>query len=751
MKISFAKTLLATLAVAMLTSATFAHDDAKVRDRMKPYRGPGWREVDGKPIDGSVAGAFDSNGVQLRSWLPLADLSPAATSGNSCWGYVAPNGAEFAIIGLSSGTAFVDITNPGAATLKAFITGPTSLWRDVRVYNGYCYAASEAGSGIQVMNIGRLHIDGAVTLVGTVLEPTATTAATHTLALDEVSGYLYRAGGGATGLRIYDLNANPAAPTYVGAWSTVYVHEAQVKTFTTGPYAGRQIAFCCGGQNTGNVNTGLYIVDVTNKAAPVQLSYTTYPNARYCHQGWLDEQQQYFYINDELDEGNTVTVTTTIVLDVTNLGAPTFAGTFTNGNAAVGHNLFVRGSLLYEANYRSGMRVFDLSVNRLNPPEKAFFDTFPGSDTAQFNGLWNIWPFFPSGTVIGSDIERGLFVWTIQDPFATYTVAAPPATINPAGGSTVNVTIAPIGNAVLNPASASMTTTWGTSSVTSALTSLGGNNYRGTFPAIPCLTAANYSFQIQNSAGATDIDPATRSTLSVISQTTLVDSQFETADGWVGGVAGDNATAGIWTRVDPVGTIAQPELDHSVPGTLCWVTGQGAVGGADGAADVDGGSTTLLSPAYNLTAVADPVIEYWYWYSNNQGGAPNADSMPIQISADGGTTWVTMLDLATSNNTWSRHQWRVRDFITPTANVRVRFIARDLGTGSLVEAAIDDFKITNTVCTASVPGDINGDGFVNGGDLAALLNGWGSPGATDLDGNGTTDAADLSIVLNNWS
>ena len=751
MKISFAKTLLATLAVAMLTSATFAHDDAKVRDRMKPYRGPGWREVDGKPIDGSVAGAFDSNGVQLRSWLPLADLSPAATSGNSCWGYVAPNGAEFAIIGLSSGTAFVDITNPGAATLKAFITGPTSLWRDVRVYNGYCYAASEAGSGIQVMNIGRLHIDGAVTLVGTVLEPTATTAATHTLALDEVSGYLYRAGGGATGMRIYDLNVNPAAPTYVGAWSTVYVHEAQVKTFTTGPYAGRQIAFCCGGQNTGNVNTGLYIVDVTNKAAPVQLSYTTYPNARYCHQGWLDEQQQYFYINDELDEGNTVTVTTTIVLDVTNLGSPTFAGTFTNGNAAVGHNLFVRGSLLYEANYRSGMRVFDLSVNRLNPPEKAFFDTFPGSDTAQFNGLWNIWPFFPSGTVIGSDIERGLFVWTIQDPFATYTVAAPPATINPAGGSTVNVTIAPIGNAVLNPASASMTTTWGTSSVTSALTSLGGNNYRGTFPAIPCLTAANYSFQIQNSAGATDIDPATRSTLSVISQTTLVDSQFETADGWVGGVAGDNATAGIWTRVDPVGTIAQPELDHSVPGTLCWVTGQGAVGGADGAADVDGGSTTLLSPAYNLTAVADPVIEYWYWYSNNQGGAPNADSMPIQISADGGTTWVTMLDLATSNNTWSRHQWRVRDFITPTANVRVRFIARDLGTGSLVEAAIDDFKITNTVCTASVPGDINGDGFVNGGDLAALLNGWGSPGATDLDGNGTTDAADLSIVLNNWS
>jgi len=753
MKIPFAKALLAILAVATLSSVTFAHDDAKVRDRMKPYRGPGWREVDGKPIDGSVAGAFDSNGVQLRSWLPLADLSPAATSGNSCWGYVAPNGAEFAVIGLSSGTAFVDITNPGAATLKAFITGPTSLWRDVRVYNGYCYAASEAGSGIQVMNIGRLHIDGAVTLVGTVLEPTATTAATHTLALDEVSGYLYRAGGGATGLRIYDLNVNPAAPTYVGAWSTVYVHEAQVKTFTTGPYAGRQIAFCCGGQNTGNVNTGLYIVDVTNKAAPVQLSYTTYPNARYCHQGWLDEQNQYFYINDELDEGATVTVTTTIIIDVSNLNAPTYVGAFTNGNTAVGHNLFVKGTKLYEANYRSGMRVFDLSVSRTNPPEIAYFDTFPGSDTAQFNGLWNIWPFFPSGTVIGSDIERGLFVWTVTPPVATFSVAAPPATILPQGGSTVDVTIAAASGQTLNPATARMVTTWPpANSVTSSLSLVSGNTYRGTFPAVPCLATATYKFEIANTAGDPAFDTATRTALSVVAQDTVVSSGFETADGWVGGVAGDTATAGIWTRVDPVGTSAQPESDHSDPGTICWVTGQGAVGGTDGAADVDGGFTTLLSPAFNLTGLEEPQIEYWYWYSNNLGGAPNADSMPIQISNDNGVTWTTLADVSVSNNAWSRHQWRVRDFVTPTASVRVRFVARDLGTGSLVEAAVDDFRITNIDCTPNtVPGDLNGDGAVNGSDLAILLNGWGTTGVTDIDASGNTDGADLAILLNNWS
>jgi choice-of-anchor B domain-containing protein len=748
--------LLAVLGAAQFVAApsALAHDDdGKIRDRQKPYRGPGWREIDGKPIEGSVAGAFDANGVILRSWLPLGSLSAGATSGNSCWGHIAPNGSEYAIIGLSDGTAFVDITNPGAATLKAFVAGPSSLWRDVRVYNGFCYAGSEAGSGIQVINISRLHIDGTVSLVGSVTAPTTTTAASHTLALDEVSGFLYRAGGGANGLRIYDLNANPGAPTYVGAWSPVYVHEAQVKTFTSGPYAGRQIAFCCGGLNSGNVNTGLYIVDVTNKLNPIQLAYITYPNARYCHQGWLDEQGQYFYINDELDEGATVTTTTTIVIDVTSLTSPVLAGTFTNGNPAVGHNLFVKGTKLYEANYRSGLRVFDLAANRTNPPEVAFFDTYPGSDTANFNGLWNIWPYFPSGTVIGSDIERGLFVWTVAQPVATYAVANPPATILPQGGTAFDVTITPAAGQTLNPATATMTVTWPPAgSATTNMSLVSGNTYRATFPAVPCLATATYRFEIRNSAGDPAFDTATRTALSVVSQQTISSTTFEAADGWVGGVAGDTATAGAWVRVDPVGTIAQPENDHSEPGTQCWVTGNGAVGGADGAADVDGGFTTLLSPAFNLASAEDPQIEYWYWYSNSLGGAPNADSMPIQISNDNGATWVNVADVSASVTSWTRHQWRVRDFVTPTSNVRMRFVARDLATGSLVEAAVDDFRIIDIDCTANtIPGDLNGDGVVNGGDLATLLNGWGGPGVTDIDASGSTDAADLAILLNNWS
>ncbi len=747
--ISLCAAVLSTVLSTVLAPTAFAHDDdGKIRDRQKPYRGPGFR-ADDRKADGSVAGSFTSSGINLRSWLPLAQLSAGAQNANSCWGYVNPlSGKEYAIIGLYDGTAIVDITNPGNAQLKAFAAGPASLWRDVRTHGTYCYAASEGGSGIQVINLVRID-EGIANIVNTVTAPTTTTAATHTLAIDNASGFLYRAGGGSNGLRMYSL-ADPANPTYVGIWSNIYIHEAQIKTFTSGPYAGKQIAFCCGGGNGGYANTGLYIVDVTNKSNPVQLGYASYPNSRFCHQGWLDSEDKYFYINDELDEGDSVSVTTTIVIDVQNLSAPVHVNSFNNGNPAIGHNLFVKGNLLMEANYRSGFRVFDLSVNRLNPPEVAYFDTYPGSDSANFNGLWNIWPFFPSGTIIGSDIERGLFVWTLGGPSATFAVANPPTNILPAGGTTVDVTITPTAGQTLNAASARMALTVGATTQNIALTALGGNNYRATFPATPCTSTVSYQFEIANSAGEFTSDSA-RSAFSAVSVATAVDHNFESASGWTGGVAGDTATSGQWVRVDPVGTTAQPENDHSTTGAICWVTGQGTVGGAAGAADVDGGTTTLLSPAFDMSQMDEPTIEYWYWYSNNLGGAPNADSMPVEISNNGGTSWVLVEDIATNNSAWTKRSWRVRDFVTPTANVRVRFVARDLATGSLVEAGVDDFKVINVDCVASIPGDLNGDGVVGADDLAQLLGAWGATsGAADINGSGLVDATDLAILVSNW-
>jgi hypothetical protein len=180
------------------------------------------------------------------------------------------------------------------------------------------------------------------------------------------------------------------------------------------------------------------------------------------------------------------------------------------------------------------------------------------------------------------------------------------------------------------------------------------------------------------------------------------------------------------------------------------VTGNGTVGGAIGAADVDGGTTTLQSPVFD--GRGDGMrVSFWCWYSNNQGSAPNADSMPISISGDGGTTWTLLQDVSENAGAWVEKSFLISSFVTPTATMRVRFQARDLGSGSVVEAAIDDFRVSRYECQAFSPADFNRDGVVDGIDLGVLLAAWGTPGGpADLNGDGVVDGNDLGSLLGSW-
>ena len=118
---------------------------------------------------------------------------------------------------------------------------------------------------------------------------------------NEESGFLYRTGGGTNhGLRIYDL-ANPSNPVFVGSWMDRYIHDAQVYTYTSGPNAGKEIAFCCSGFNSGSDQTGIDVLDVTNKSNIILLDRYLYPNGAYSHQGWLSDDGQIFYLGDELE------------------------------------------------------------------------------------------------------------------------------------------------------------------------------------------------------------------------------------------------------------------------------------------------------------------------------------------------------------------------------------------------------------------------------------------------------------------
>ncbi|MCA9243132.1 MAG: choice-of-anchor B family protein [Phycisphaerales bacterium] len=746
--------LAAPVLAAVGVVVVFAHpDDPKARDLLPRYEGPGYRASErGNPP------AFPSSGVALFSWFTLPEIHPSATSGADCWGYVSPSGREYAIMTVSNGTAFYEVTNPAAATQVAFLSGPTSLWRDPKTYGHYAYCVSEGGSGIQVFDLSQID-SGIVTSVGSF--NASGTGATHNVAINTETGRLYQCGGGNNGLRIYDLSANPANPAFLGAWTDRYVHDAQIVNWAKGPFAGREIAFCCSGFNGGSVQTGLDILDVTNPAGIQVISRISYPNASYSHQGWLSDDRRFFYLGDELDEGDVSITTTTIVINVEDLQNPFVAGEFDNGVPTIGHNMYTVGKTLYQANYRSGLRVFDASY-ALDPTEVAYFDTDPTGDARQFQGAWNVYPYLPSGTVIVSDLERGLFVLGYERPKLSFDFPnGIPTALPPTGGSMIVDVIQ--NGATLDPLSPTLYVDNGAGFVGVAMTDLGGGMYRADFPSMTCGTNAQFYISAATTGADTVTHPFTAPTKTNVAAVydtlnVIVDEHFDADTGWTAGAPGDTATTGIWERVTPIGSAAQANED-ATPGSggVCFVTQQAV--GAVGDHDVDGGFTNLISPAYDLSDTADPYVSYARWYDNSRGGDAHNDTFLVFISDNDGATWTPLETVGPAGSGtvggWIRVSFRVSDVVALTDKVRLRFEASDLGAGSLIEAGVDDVRITDAECApAPCPGDVSGNGAVGLEDVAGLLASFGLCdgdagylAAADLDGNDCVELADLGGLL----
>jgi choice-of-anchor B domain-containing protein len=749
----------------LIGSTVLAHDDIAFReDRIGPYQGKGFRYAQGgtSPID------FPSSGVQLLGWLPLVELDPAATSGDDCWGYVSPSGREYALLGISTGTAFIEVSQPDDPQLLTVIAGPNSIWRDIKVYLDHAYAVSEGGQGIQVFDLSGID-SGVVTYVGDVTAAgSLTTSQSHNVVINEQTGYLYRLGGGSgtIGVRVYDLS-NPSAPAYVAEWHDRYVHDAQFITMTTGPFAGQEIAFLFSNTQSSGGTPGLDIVNFTDKSNIQNLSFTTYSNNEFSHQGWLTTDEQYIYLNDEKDEDNGLNATTTTrIIDVSDLTSPTEVGTFTSGLGAIDHNLYIKGDLVFEANYRSGLRIFDAS-NPIAPVEVAFFDTWPQDDNPDFNGLWSNYPYLPSGIILGSDIEKGLFVWWLGDPLLSFSYpGGTPALIAP-GGTSLQVNVIQDSPGDLEPGTATLHYSTGGAFVGVPFVPQGGDLHLATIPELPCGTIMEYYVSAESTNGIAWKNPqgapGTTFTATIAESVQLVDSDsMEADDGWQAGAPGDSASTGAWVRVNPLGTIAQPDADHSDFGSDCWVTGQGTGRGA-GENDVDSGFTTLVSAEYDLTGFSMPSIEYWRWYSNSAGGAPNEDAFVVDISNNGGGSWTNVETVGPAgegtSGGWVRYEFVVDEIIPPTSQIVLRFIAEDGGSPSLVEAAIDDLSINDIECGCEfaishadiVP--VGGDGVVDLDDIMLVTQGFVSASpdpVADLfpcAGDGAIDMDDILSVL----
>lgn len=367
------------------------------------------------PCIGGMAAGYPCNNVDLYAMIPLSDMGSAGA--NDIWGWTSTvTGKEYVLIGLLEGTGFVDISNPTTPIYLGMLPTQTSTstWRDIKTHENYAYIVSEAGNhGIQVFDL--LQLDNVVN-PPVAFEPRSTfdglgTSGAHNIVINECSGYAYAVGTNqcSGGLLAVNLN-DPDALTFDGCFSAAgYTHDAQCVDYI-GPdpdHAGKEICF----NSNGNSGYDLAIVDVVDKTDMTLISTTAYANQVYTHQGWTTEDQEYFLMNDEIDEGSNGHNTRTHIWDIRDLDAPVYMNYFESENASTDHNLYIRGDRAYLSNYSGGLRIYDIgNIASASLNEVAYFDVYPSNNNVGYIGTWSNYPYFESNVIAVTNRSEGLFL-----------------------------------------------------------------------------------------------------------------------------------------------------------------------------------------------------------------------------------------------------------------------------------------------------------------------------------------------------
>ena len=613
---------------------------------------------------------------------------------------------EFAVIGLQSGAAIVDITDPYNPFQIEIIEGSSSTWRDLKYWDRHVYIGTEAEDGVKIVSVDNL--DEPV-LVNTVFD----FVSSHNIYIDS-DGYLYVVGADDNDIWIYDLE-DPANPNLIGTWNLEnetssqagYCHDIEVynnKLYCASIYVGY-----------------FRIIDVSDKANPITiLSHFTGTDGISTHDVAISEDENYLFTGDENLGGH---IKAWDISDYNNINLIDEYQT-ENGEEHTSHNIYIKPGTnqLYVSYYADGTRIIDIS-NPYQLEEIAYYDF---SDTeGLYVSNWGVYPYLPSGNIISSDRELGLFVLSVggisiihddvQDvslddspyvPFVAY--------VDSFEGNIENVTLHySLDNINWNDVSMY-------------------NNMDNRYEAIMTFDQSSvivyYYITATNSIGQSSQYPQIEESVSFIygDLIDIIFQDFEESNNWT---VESTASVGEWEWGVPIGTslqggfanvdfIVQTNEDYSENGEKCFVTGNYDVS-QPGGGDVDGGETVLYSETYNLEQYPDVLLSYWRWYTNDLGNNPGSDIWNVQASSDGGVSWVDLEYTSISMNQWYERRFVLSDYIDLSNEVQFRYIASDLlnagdvgSGGSLVEAALDDFKLEIINIQAQF-GDINYDGSID--------------------------------------
>jgi choice-of-anchor B domain-containing protein len=338
------------------------------------------------PVTTPAPAASASTGslnMVLRAQVTLSALGASAGSGN--WGYTAPGGRRFALVGTSVGLSVVDVTSPASPRITGTIAGASSAWREVRTYREYAYVTTEAQTGLDIVDLRDPDRPAKVRTWSD------TFASAHSLWIDQETGLLY-ANGTQSGMHVLDLTADPTNPREVGVFADFYVHDCYTRGSRLYAAAIR--------------NGFLATLDVSRPDAIREISrFTT--GGSFTHNAWLTRDGRYVFTTDERAgsplEGWDLLASPPLKVSQY-IGAP----------GTIPHNVMIDGDRLVLSHYTEGVHMLDVR-DPASPRLMGFYDTYAGASTG-FNGAWGAYIFPGSNLIVVDDINGGLFVVEYTGP-----------------------------------------------------------------------------------------------------------------------------------------------------------------------------------------------------------------------------------------------------------------------------------------------------------------------------------------------
>lgn len=675
----------------------------------------------------------------------LSNVSFGSERGSGGWGYEDPDSKiKYALIGTYGSTRIYSLEDPENPVLRHTASGAQGWWREMRSYNKHVYVSTDQGAdGMVIIDMTK----APDTINHIFFQPTLTVGSTtknlercHNIFIDE-NGFCYLSGCNISnrGVLIFDLKPDPKNPVYVGSIDQNYSHDVFVRGDTV--------------YDSQILDGRLAIFNVKDKANP-SLMATKTTSRSFTHNAWPSDDTKYVFTTDERANAY---VDAYDISDLNNIRLlDQYRVLETEGDGVIPHNAYYHNGFLVVSWYTDGIRILDVHRPD-NMVEVGYYDTWEDPTTCHsgFNGCWGVFPFTDNNLIYGSDINNGLIIIRADYKRAAYLEGVVrDQNGKPLEGVKVTIHSDKVNREFSNAAGIYKTghAFYGTYVVEASHPDFGTfidsvdfregevtelditmskpleyeltfdikNSDGDAIPAKVLMTSPNRSVDVTVDVSGSLTSSVQSNTYNILvtswgyipmvmegftfSEATTLSialekgytDYFETDHGWEILTSSANMS-GVWQIATPRGTFdasgntVNPDKDSPDYGEKAFVTENGSPGAP--CADVDNGTTTLISPIMDLTVFENPMLSFSYWFYRSGGNTPFNDTLKVYLT--NGETEILLLKTGSTTGGWQRAQnIKLKDFIILTDEMRIIVeVGDERPDGHIVEAGFDFLKI----------------------------------------------------------